>query len=425
MIHAAILLFLAPLLSDDAWNRLDKEARALSGEMGEPARKSALAAELATEDSERVARLLLEIAEDARQRHEKAEKRRERAEEDFRRLTRALRKQKGRRTSLSDDSRWTSKRDELEEAKSAVETEETFLRILRRTIGGLRSPEACAALVDPKSARYRKSPFVRRGILDALWDQKGFEADIRAFARDMNRPEQRARVLDWIARKRVTAGFDVAMECMRAKEPAVVRSAVAALQSLDDPRCVPALVTCRRKAEGQLAEELEFALHHFTGKKFFGAGAGDAYGAWWRAEGEAWLAEKTRKRYGDPERKGSAHFYGIPTRSERIVFVLDRSLSMKEPVPQAAVTTGTPWRVSRLATKPMRRMFVSRSSFEKPSPFERFVRTTSPSSTSMRCPRSRSTGSIASASVVFPAPDSPVNQRTNPLLCMLFLPRDC
>src|SRR5688572_25615502 len=67
------------------------------------------------------------------------------------------------------------------------------------------------------------------------------------------------------------------------------------------------------------------------------------------------------------------------------------------------------------ATKPMRRTFVSLSSFEKPMPFERNSRTSSPSSTSTRLPRSRSTGVRNSASVDLPAPDRPVNHSVQPL----------
>src|SRR3954467_6344035 len=81
----------------------------------------------------------------------------------------------------------------------------------------------------------------------------------------------------------------------------------------------------------------------------------------------------------------------------------------------AAVITGTPLRESRSATKAIRRMFVSRSSLEKPRPLERFSRTTSPSSTSTRDPRSRSCCSTIAEIVVLPAPESPVNQRVKPL----------
>ena len=51
----------------------------------------------------------------------------------------------------------------------------------------------------------------------------------------------------------------------------------------------------------------------------------------------------------------------------------------------AAAMTAPPWRVSREATQPMRSMFVSRSSFENPRPFERCVRTVSPSRYSTTC----------------------------------------
>src|SRR4249919_4377462 len=62
----------------------------------------------------------------------------------------------------------------------------------------------------------------------------------------------------------------------------------------------------------------------------------------------------------------------------------------------------------------MRRMLVSRSSFEKPSPLERFSRTTSPSRISSLEPRSRRCPSSSREMVVLPAPESPVNQRVKP-----------
>src|SRR5687768_4234492 len=59
-------------------------------------------------------------------------------------------------------------------------------------------------------------------------------------------------------------------------------------------------------------------------------------------------------------------------------------------------------------------MFVSRSSFENPSPLERFWRTMSPSRTSSFEPRFRSSLTKTLVIVVFPDPESPVNQRQNP-----------
>src|SRR5215213_10518431 len=62
----------------------------------------------------------------------------------------------------------------------------------------------------------------------------------------------------------------------------------------------------------------------------------------------------------------------------------------------------------------MRRMFVSRSSLEKPSPLLRLSRTSSPSSVSTLKPASPSFRDSARARVVFPAPESPVSQMTCP-----------
>src|SRR5436305_10179375 len=70
----------------------------------------------------------------------------------------------------------------------------------------------------------------------------------------------------------------------------------------------------------------------------------------------------------------------------------------------------------------MRSMFVSRSSFEKPSPFERCVRTTSPSRYSTLCSFFSSSAPTNSAIVDLPAPLSPVNQSVNPLAIRLLSP---
>src|SRR5207244_2334890 len=59
-------------------------------------------------------------------------------------------------------------------------------------------------------------------------------------------------------------------------------------------------------------------------------------------------------------------------------------------------------------------MFVSRSSLLNPSPLLRWARTTSPSRTSTRWPLQRSACARSWASVVLPAPESPVNQTTKP-----------
>ena len=67
------------------------------------------------------------------------------------------------------------------------------------------------------------------------------------------------------------------------------------------------------------------------------------------------------------------------------------------------------------ATKPMRRMLMSRCSFENPSSDDRCFRTTSPSSrVTGRPPISSSLTSSTLAMVDLPDPDRPVKNTVNP-----------
>src|SRR2546421_1817098 len=85
----------------------------------------------------------------------------------------------------------------------------------------------------------------------------------------------------------------------------------------------------------------------------------------------------------------------------------------------AETITAAPCRVSRDATQPIRSMLVSRSSFEKPRPFDRCSRTSSPSSHSTSRPLRSSSGRTSAAIVVLPAPLKPVNHNVNPLVIRL------
>src|SRR3712207_5644936 len=84
----------------------------------------------------------------------------------------------------------------------------------------------------------------------------------------------------------------------------------------------------------------------------------------------------------------------------------------------AETITPTPLRVSRSATKPMRRTFMSLSSLLKLRPLLRLVRTMSPSRTSTLPNLSLNSLSTISAMVVFPAPERPVNHSVNPRPCL-------
>src|SRR4028118_981402 len=85
----------------------------------------------------------------------------------------------------------------------------------------------------------------------------------------------------------------------------------------------------------------------------------------------------------------------------------------------AATTTVPPCLTTSPATNPMRRMLRSRSSREKDSSLDRWVRTTSPSRTVTGRPPASSSATRASAIVDLPAPDRPVRKTATPPGCAL------
>jgi hypothetical protein len=73
-----------------------------------------------------------------------------------------------------------------------------------------------------------------------------------------------------------------------------------------------------------------------------------------------------------------------------------------------------PCRATSAATYPMRSTFVSRDSRSNPSPFDRWCRTSSPSSRVVPRPSSSSSAARARATVDLPEPDKPVKNTTAP-----------
>src|SRR5687768_7431546 len=80
----------------------------------------------------------------------------------------------------------------------------------------------------------------------------------------------------------------------------------------------------------------------------------------------------------------------------------------------AATTTVPPCLTTSPATKPMRRMLRSRCSRLNDSSLDRWVRTTSPSSTVTGRPSDSSPATSASATVDLPAPERPVRKTVTP-----------
>jgi uncharacterized protein YegL len=114
------------------------------------------------------------------------------------------------------------------------------------------------------------------------------------------------------------------------------------LEKMNQPRVLPPLIEALAKEEGRLREDIRDVLRRLTSQNF--DAEPEQWRMWWvenksQLEGEtggAALFGSFKGKVSAPEKKS---VYGIESRSRRIVFVIDTSGSMKEPIHSAK---GTP-----------------------------------------------------------------------------------
>jgi len=316
------------------WSKLSRRAHRLRGREGERDEKLEVLRALGREDSRRVARELAAWMVASRELEEKLTREVERARRRFKRRRPGARR-----------------RQAYHDAVRARDAERSVREEIAVLVSRLRDPDALAWLGAPGDEadrvvrEARDSLRYRAAVGEALLARASLprlRPAVLTLAADEELPHRRLEVLDWIAKHGVAEGRAVAESCLGADASAIRRGAARALRALDDPRAVPALVRALKGARGQFAHEVETILRWYTGQPFSGFGAGEQYARWWAQQGEAWLASEQGRRHAErAERRGfRARFYGVPTRSTRIVFVLDRSGSMKEPVPQYGPVSG-------------------------------------------------------------------------------------
>jgi len=169
-------------------------------------------------------------------------------------------------------------------------------------LGRIDAPEALAALL--LRAKVESEPGVRIAIADALAPKVKGDDDVRA------------ALLPWL-------------------ETGPWGSKLAAAQALTrsgDPGLVPALIKLLQTPSGRMKHEINECLKTLTRADRHGDYA--AWTAWWEKNDNEVLggtyvppASETADRQMAPV----TMFYGIPVHSTKIVFIIDTSLSMKQP----------------------------------------------------------------------------------------------
>jgi hypothetical protein len=329
-------------LDDAAWRDVNKQAKRLMQAPGEMIGKRKTLARIAEDDSERSAKLLVKWGTTSvKFRDRELVKALGEAQEDYDKLVRILLKKYDTMPPniKNDKDAYDAKKRDLDRAKAHYAAEVETQRLIGKALEGLSSPDAVEVLLnegEKKIARTKGTgaATLLMGVL-ACYVRQPVEVvgeHLLELARTSPLPEGRIRILNWIANTKVEGGYDAAVACLGAPEEVVKRSAIFTLQVVDDPRCVKPLIDALESAEGLLQVELERALHFFTGQSFDGDHG--VWSLWWEKEGEAWFKADDGVRYrtdpdaGKADEGKTSSFYGVETKSKRIVFVLDRSGSM-------------------------------------------------------------------------------------------------
>ena len=334
-------------------NALKARSEDLMRVVGRPADKVGAIEELGRDDSARAAKVLVRWCLDSerRQSTELLEEHRRRDEE-FRKLEKLLLKayEKMPPTQAEHLKSWQTARD-LHLTALANHTAET--QVQGAITAALQTVSDGAALAflsgegmkSVRGAKHGGVAFI--AVVKSLLGSRT-EADAESvleWSRAPDSPEVRVLALEWIGENRPVGGGAAALRALADPRVRARRAAVAALAKIDDPDAVKPLIDALAGATGLLGDEIDAALHGFTGQTF----DGDAriWQQWWKDHGAEWLARANAERYAAEERRGGGgtSFYGIETRSERIVFVLDRSGSMTQAArdkarPRGPVTGG-------------------------------------------------------------------------------------
>lgn len=245
--------------------------------------------------------------------------------------------------SFKDPAAWDIKKrlqGEMDAADTAVRDDGVVARTWVAGIAGLTSPDAVAVFerafssVSPEEAkRIIASGLVRNAQLTELED----------FAKKAMRdsdPGVRLVTLQGLAERKDPSTLDLCIKALKESGWPHRLAAAEALAGIGDVRAVAPLIDAIVVEEGRLIEDFADALAALTGQQL---GAEPAAWRAWYEDNKETLAEsgakpKSTKRVKKLDRT-VVDFYGVKTRSRRVMFLIDISGSMKDPLTEERGTT--------------------------------------------------------------------------------------
>ncbi|MGH7162815.1 MAG: HEAT repeat domain-containing protein, partial [Planctomycetota bacterium] len=147
-------------------------------------------------------------------------------------------------------------------------------------------------------------------------------------------PRIRVAVARALGAYKRTEALEVLLLFLKDADWRVRASAVASLRGVRDNAAVTALIETMKKEEGRLRDDINSALQSITGENH---GFADTWARWWDDVGRELPPARpaTAEGGGEPvtsRAEQASRFYGIPTLSTRICYIIDISGSMLQPV---------------------------------------------------------------------------------------------
>jgi len=231
----------------------------------------------------------------------------------------------------------TRKIDAVEkDARSASKS----MDLLAKVLGSYREEKTVSAAIStfPKHPTWRvRELFVRAApswhqLLGDSGVSRRLFAALKTLERDAE-PRVRMAVARSLAAFKRSEALDLLGKCLKDDDWRVRAAAVEGLRNAPSDEAVGLLIGAMQKEEGRLVEDIDTALQELTGKKF---AFPDMWQKWWESVGEKVPPKQAGEESGtaSTERKfeDTDRFYGIPTRSDRILYIIDISGSMNKEV---------------------------------------------------------------------------------------------
>lgn len=304
------------------------------------------------------------VEQDLQRQHEELAEKERKARQDFEKAQDVV-------TKANAQSAWIQANQDLRNFGSKLKDIAEIRDIIAAALSKFSGDKGWPALL----SKLRSSPdaVVRQAVARAIEriEREGALEVLLEQLRREKEPGVKVALIDAIRSKKDKSRKVIDALCAELKSDwwQVQAAAIAALRALKAREAIEPLIEAFRTADGRIKGDLQDALMALTGVDK--GSSAEAWKSWFEQHREAVLAGTYKPRDDEkPSGQGGAAtaFFGIPVRSKRVVFVLDRSGSMAQKADfELEIDTGTPGNGSGGEVKPQgdRKIDIARYQLKK------------------------------------------------------------